>query len=171
MDLVRCYIGLGSNLGNPIQQVLVAIEELARLPQTQQVLSSSLYRSPPLGPQDQPDYINAVVEINTRLSAQELLCQLLDIEQRHGRIRGARRWTARTLDMDILMYGQQIIETAELSIPHPGIAERNFVLYPLQEIAPALRVPQLGLITQLIAGCDQGDLVKLQLEVSRKSIN
>ena len=122
---------------------------------------SSLYRSSPLGPQDQPHYVNAVAAIDTQLSAKPLLQHLLEIEQRQGRIRGAKRWTARTLDLDILLFGQEVIKYQELVVPHPGIAQRNFVLYPLQEIAPELVIPQLGPLSTLIAGCERGDLVKL----------
>jgi 2-amino-4-hydroxy-6-hydroxymethyldihydropteridine diphosphokinase len=162
MNLVLCYVGLGSNLDNPSRQVLSAMEEIAQLPHTQKTLSSSLYGSAPMGPQDQPHYINAVVEILTGLSASQLLRHMLDIERQHGRVRGEERWTARTLDMDILLYGREVIETTELSIPHPGIAQRNFVLYPLQEIAPQLIIPHRGPIAGLVAGCQRGDLVKLQ---------
>ncbi|MGD8593323.1 MAG: 2-amino-4-hydroxy-6-hydroxymethyldihydropteridine diphosphokinase [Gammaproteobacteria bacterium] len=171
MAFVRCYIGLGSNLENPAAQVAKALDELAQLPKSTLIRVSSLYRSPPMGPQDQPDYVNAVAAIDTVLSANVLLQQLLSMEQRHGRVRGERRWTARTLDLDILLYAQQVIQSQDLTIPHPGIAERNFVLYPLQEIAPELVIPQLGPLRSLIAGCDRGDLIKLHDEVSDKSIN
>ncbi len=171
MDFVRCYIGLGSNLDNPARQVASALEKLVQLPQSTLIRASSLYRSPPMGPQDQPDYVNAVAAIDTHLSAEALLQHLLHIEQRHGRVRGLQRWTARTLDLDLLLYGQQLVKSQELTIPHPGIAERNFVLYPLQEIAPELVIPQLGPLSSLIAGCDRGDLIKLQDELSGKSIN
>jgi 2-amino-4-hydroxy-6-hydroxymethyldihydropteridine diphosphokinase len=171
MDFVRCYIGLGSNLENPASQVATALDELALLPQSQLIRASSLYRSPPMGPQDQPDYVNAVAAIDTGLSAEALLQRLLNIEQHHGRVRDRQRWTARTLDLDILLYGQEVIQNQDLTTPHPGIAERNFVLYPLQEIAPELVIPQLGPLSSLIAGCDRGDLIKLHDELSGKSIN
>jgi 2-amino-4-hydroxy-6-hydroxymethyldihydropteridine diphosphokinase len=99
--------------------------------------------------------------VETRLTPEALLQQLLSIEQQHGRTRGPQRWTARTLDLDILLYGEEVISVPTLTVPHPGIAERNFVLYPLQEIAPGLIVPQLGPISSLVAGCELGDLVKL----------
>jgi len=167
MNFVPCYIGLGSNLDNPRQQVLTAMQEIAQLPHTKDIRCSSLYRSSPMGPQDQPDYINAVVEIHTALGAEELLRHLLAIEHGHGRVRGEQRWTARTLDMDILLYGQEVIEVDHLTVPHPGMAQRNFVLYPLLEIAPQLLIPRLGSLASLIAGCEQGDLVKLQVDLSR----
>lgn len=171
MDFVRCYIGLGSNLDSPARQVATALEELARIPLSKLIQASSLYRSPPMGPQDQPDYVNAVAAIDTRLSAEDLLQQLQKIEQHHGRVRSPQRWTARTLDLDLLLYGQQIIKRSELTIPHPGIADRNFVLYPLQEIAPELVIPQLGALSALIAGCDRDDLIQLHDDLSDKSIN
>jgi 2-amino-4-hydroxy-6-hydroxymethyldihydropteridine diphosphokinase len=170
MDAVRCYLGLGSNLDHPARQVGKALEELSQLPESEFIRASSLYRSPPMGPQDQPDYINAVAAIDTRLNASALLQHLLSIEQRHGRTRGSQRWTARPLDLDILLYGPEVIKNQQLTIPHPGIAERNFVLYPLQEIAPDLVIPQLGPLSSLIAGCEPGDLIKLHDELSDKHI-
>ena len=162
MASIRCYIGLGSNLRQPVQQIKTAIEELARLPNTQFRHSSSLYKSSPMGPKNQPDYINAVAVIETELTAMQLLQRLLDIEQQHGRERGEERWTARTLDLDLLLFGQEIINTQRLTVPHPGMAARNFVLYPLAELTPDLEIPQLGLLSELISGCERGDLVKLQ---------
>ena len=148
------FIGLGSNLDNPVEQVCQAIEDLSRWPDIELVNTSSLYLSPPMGPQDQPDYINAVAEIATSLSAHALLAQLLVIEQQHGRIRTGERWTARALDLDLLIYGQKIINEVELVIPHPGLYERAFVLYPLHEIAPDLAVPGYGQVSQLMDHCD-----------------
>ncbi|KPJ95808.1 MAG: 2-amino-4-hydroxy-6-hydroxymethyldihydropteridine pyrophosphokinase [Gammaproteobacteria bacterium SG8_11] len=171
MQSVCCYIGLGSNLDNPARQVTSAIKELNQLPQSQLIHASSLYQSKPMGPQDQPDYVNAVATIDTKLNPEALLQQLLSMEKRHGRVRGSQRWTARTLDLDILLYGQEVITSQNLTIPHPGIAERNFVLYPLHEIAPQLVIPQLGHIESLIAGCERGDLIKLHDGFSGKSIN
>lgn len=122
-----------------------------------------------MGPQDQPDYINAVAAVDTQLSARQLLRQLFAIEQGHGRQRGAQRWSARTLDLDLLMYGQEIVDSDELVVPHPGITLRNFVLYPLFEIAPQLSIPHHGPISTLIAGCERGDLVKLQDNTVQKT--
>ncbi|WP_455210984.1 2-amino-4-hydroxy-6-hydroxymethyldihydropteridine diphosphokinase [Kaarinaea lacus] len=171
MEFVRCYIGLGSNLDNPAQQVATALNELMQLPQSKFIHASSLYESPPMGPPDQPNYVNAVAAIDTCLSAEVLLQHLLNVEQRHGRVRGSQRWTARTLDLDLLLYGQQILKSQLLTIPHPGIAERNFVLYPLQEIAPDLVIPQLGPLSALIAGCGRDDLIKLHNEINDKIIS
>jgi len=135
--MIRTYIALGSNLDNPLAQVRQAIEELARLPGSRMLAASSLYRSPPMGPADQPDYINAVVALETALSAHSLLDALQAIEQAHGRVRGPQRWGPRSLDLDVLLYGREIINDQRLTIPHPGIAERAFVLFPLQEIVAA----------------------------------
>lgn len=135
--MICSYIALGSNLDNPLAQVRQAMEELARLPASRMLAASSLYRSPPMGPADQPDYINAVAALETTLSAHSLLDALQAIEQAHGRVRGPQRWGPRSLDLDMLLYGQEIINDQRLTIPHPGIAERAFVLFPLQEIVTA----------------------------------
>lgn len=157
--MVTTYIGLGSNLENPVQQVKQAISELSQAAGLTLGKTSSLYRSPPLGPPDQPDYINAVAEIATDLSPEQLLLNLQGIEQRHGRIRGAEKWIARTLDLDILLYGDKIITMDGLVIPHCGLYERAFVLYPLQEIAPDdLEIPGHGMLSQLLANCEKGEL-------------
>ncbi len=140
---VTAYIGLGSNLEDPVQQVQRALVELAAIPATRLLRQSSLYRSPPLGPPDQPDYINAVAELSTTLQPLELLDELQHIENAHGRVRGIR-WGARTLDLDLLLYGDRRIDESRLILPHPGLALRAFVLVPLLEIAPALDVPGVG---------------------------
>ena len=124
------YIGLGSNLQNPESQVRRAIQALGELPGSGVQAASSLYRSTPMGPQDQPEYVNAVVQLATGLSPGELLDRLQRVEQAHERVRG-QHWGPRTLDLDILLYGDEVIATERLQIPHPGLAQRNFVLYPL----------------------------------------
>lgn len=144
------FIGIGSNLGEPVQQVEQAIKALAGLEQSRLILCSSLYRSAPVGPQDQPDFINAVVAILTRLAPQGLLTSLQAIENVQGRTRSGERWGPRTLDLDLLVYGQASVATAELTLPHPRIAERNFVLLPLSEIAPHLPIPGLPSVPQLV---------------------
>ncbi len=159
---VDLYIGLGSNLDNPLQQVRQALIELAQLPYCKLIQHSQLYRSDPLGPQDQPDYINAVAQLRTQLQPEPLLDQLQALELRHHRIR-RQHWGARTLDLDILLFGDLQIDSERLQVPHPYIAERSFVLYPLQEIAPALRFPNGDSITQLIARCDRGTLAPVQV--------
>ncbi len=155
------YIGLGSNLNNPEQQVFSALEEINRIKNTQLIASSSLYESAPLGPADQPDYINAVARIETNLSPNELLLELQTLENRHGRKRSATKWQARSLDLDLLVYGDSVINENTLTVPHPEIRHRNFVLYPLHEVCANLSIPGLGLVSQLRAKCDKKGLLKL----------
>jgi 2-amino-4-hydroxy-6-hydroxymethyldihydropteridine diphosphokinase len=157
---VSVYIGLGSNLDGPVDQLNRAITELAELPETELVSRSSLYHSKPMGGMDQPDYVNAVARIDTTLAAEELLKELQMIEAAHGRVR-EKRWGARTLDLDLLLYGSTIIDTPDLQVPHPGVGEREFVLYPLYEIAPELEIPDLGAISDLINKCPSDGLEKL----------
>ncbi len=152
------YIGLGSNLDNPEQQLLSARQAIAAV--FQEVGFSSLYRSPPMAGMIQPDYINAVMAVDTDLSALAVLHSLQDIENQHGRVR-SERWGARTLDLDILLYGDEVIESSELTVPHVGIAERAFVLYPLFEIAPDLQIPKHGALSDLVARCPLSGLEKL----------
>jgi len=152
------YIGIGSNQQDPIKQALQAISALKNLPNTKLTICSSLYCSTPMGPQDQPDYINAVAEIDTQLSAIELLDALQTIEQEQGRVRKENRWGPRTLDLDIILYGQQAIKTERLTVPHYGMHEREFVLYPLFEISPTLALPNGTLLSQLVALCDKNGL-------------
>lgn len=151
------YIGLGSNLENPLQQIKTAIDDLQSLADIQVISVSSLYQSAPMGPADQPDYINAVLSLKTTLPAHQLLDVLQQIEQQHGRVR-KRHWGERTLDLDILLYGAETIDDERLKVPHPGIAQRAFVLYPLAEIAPELEIPGLGHLQDLLPLCPQGDL-------------
>ena len=163
------YIGLGSNLADPQSQVRQAIEELGNLPGTKCLRHSSLYRSAPMmlknraleaDSEGQPDYTNAVAELDTALNPQDLLRELQHLEALHERIR-AERWGPRTLDLDILLYDGRIIESPELTVPHPGLYERNFVLYPLAEIAPDLDIPGEGLLSELLGRCERGSLEKL----------
>jgi len=164
------YIGLGSNLADPYNQVRQAIKELGDLPRITCLRYSSLYRSLPLAPEeqgvlesgsvDQPDYINAVAELDTQLNSLDLLHELQRLEGLHNRVR-AERWGPRTLDLDILLYDDCIIESSELTVPHPGLYERNFVLYPLAEIAPDLDIPGAGLLRELLGRCKRGSLEKL----------
>jgi 2-amino-4-hydroxy-6-hydroxymethyldihydropteridine diphosphokinase len=151
--VARAFIGLGSNLADPVAQVEQALEALARLPDSTFVASSGLYRSEPMGPRDQPDYINAVAALDTRLEAHALLQALQAIERRQGRVRCGARWGPRTLDLDLLLYGKQRCDDEQLTVPHPGIQERPFVLYPLYEIAPDIDVPGLASLAELLAGC------------------
>ncbi|MDX1344344.1 MAG: 2-amino-4-hydroxy-6-hydroxymethyldihydropteridine diphosphokinase [Sedimenticolaceae bacterium] len=145
----RALIGLGSNLDNPRDQVVEALQELSETDGIRLLARSSLYLSEPLGPQDQPDFINAAAAIETTLEPLSLLEVLQAIEQRHGRKR-ERHWGPRTLDLDLLLYDDEQIRHPDLTVPHPAIAERSFVLLPLQEIAPGLVIPGLGSVESLL---------------------
>jgi len=134
-------IGLGSNLNNPIEQVRRALDELAAEPHCELVAHSQLYRSAPVGPQDQPDFINAVAVIRTCLAPHDLLDRLQALEMGHQRVR-KRHWGERTLDLDLLLYGHAIIRTPRLTVPHPFMWERGFVVYPLSEVINHLEQPQ-----------------------------
>lgn len=155
------YVGIGSNLNDPVAQVRQALQALATLPDTQLLGQSSLYHSAPMGPSGQPDYINAVASIETRLSAEALLDALQAIEHAQGRVRTGERWGPRTLDLDLLLYGEEIINTPRLTVPHPGLQQRNFVLYPLQEVAPQLVIPGLGKLAVLVAVCSADGLERI----------
>jgi len=155
------YIGLGSNLDDPQAQVRGALEALAELPGTRLVATSRLYRNPPMGPQDQPDYVNAVAAVSTQLEAGALLAELQAIERARGRVRGAERWGPRRIDLDLLVYGDAHIERSGLSVPHPGIAARAFVLVPLAEIAPNLEIPTLGPVDRLLRDVDPSAVVAI----------
>ncbi len=154
------FIGLGSNLAEPMAQIHSAIEAIDLLDDVSVVSKSSLYSSPPMGPQDQPDYINAVIEIDTTLFAHKLLDQLQEIEQQQGRVR-QRHWGERTIDLDLLIYGGNTLEDERLNVPHPGIALRSFVLHPLAEIAPDLIIPTLGAIQELLKNCPLDGLQRI----------
>lgn len=149
------FIGVGSNLSDPVQQVTAAISELKCLKNTQFIDASSLYETSPMGPQDQPNYINAVAHVRTSLKPIKLLDALQTIEQQHNRTRDTGRWGARTLDLDILDYNGQSVDTARLTLPHPGIAQRSFVLYPLQELDAELHIQSMGRVKDLIHQLDE----------------
>lgn len=140
MTLHCAWIGLGSNLDDPRQQIESAIEALDRLPLTRRVAASPLYASRPVGPQDQPDFINAVACLETRLSPLALLDQLQALEQRHRRTR-ARRWGPRTLDLDLLLFDDSTLCLPRLRVPHPEMTRRAFVLIPLLAVDARLRLP------------------------------
>jgi 2-amino-4-hydroxy-6-hydroxymethyldihydropteridine diphosphokinase len=139
------YVGIGSNLDQPRNHVCLAFEDLARIPDTSVVKRSSLYRSGPLGFADQPDFVNAVAEIETSLPASRLLAELKAIETRHGRRRSFRN-APRPLDLDLLLYGELTMSLAHLTLPHPRMHERAFVLKPLYEVAPHASIPGLGAV-------------------------
>ncbi len=134
--MTRVFIGMGSNLEEPARQLARAADALARLPDTSEHRFSPVYVSEPMGPQNQPSYLNAVVSMDTMLSPSALLAALQHIEIAQGRVRN-ERWGARTLDLDILLYGEEVIDTPELQIPHPGLAHRKFVLQPLKDLVGA----------------------------------
>ena len=143
------YVGIGSNLDEPRRQVLAALTELDRLPHTRVVKKSSLYRSAPMGHTDQPDFINAVAQLETGLPAERLLAELQEVEARHGRARSFPN-APRTLDLDVLLYGNAEIRSTTLTVPHPRMRERAFVLKPLLEIAPELDFDLAGCASQRI---------------------
>lgn len=168
--MIEVYVGLGANLDDPRTQIMQAIDELALLPQSCLLAVSSLYRSAPLVLSDQtgaslptqPDYINAVAKLETTHSPHVLLDALQAIEHAHGRQRNGRRWAARPLDLDILLYGNQQFDDERLQVPHVGMAVRNFVLYPLQEIAPRkLYVAGMGELADLLDKCSPEGLEKI----------
>lgn len=147
------YVALGSNLKDPRRQLQSGFAALARLPQTQLVAQSSLYASAPVGYADQPDFVNAVAAIRTSLVPRALLDALLVIEREHGRVREFPN-APRTLDLDIALYGEQLIHEPGLTVPHPRMHERAFVMAPLAEIAPDAIVPGRGRVRDLLAGVD-----------------
>ena len=140
---MKAFIGLGSNLGDREAMIRLALDDLARLPETTLVKASSLYDTEPVGDVDQPNFLNAVAQIDTELSARQLLWNLQLIEKRLGRVR-TQRWGPRTIDLDLLLYGQLVIEEPDLRVPHPELTRRSFVLVPLVEIEPLLVHPESG---------------------------
>lgn len=164
---VDVFVALGANLGDPVGQLLCAVEEMARLPGTRLLTRSSLYRSRPVGGPEQPDYVNAVAWLATTLPARELLQHCLAIEARHGRRRDGKN-TPRTLDLDLLLYDGLVMHEPGLTLPHPRMHERGFVLQPLAEIAPDVIIPGRGEVRRLLADADVGDLVRLS-ETSRRA--
>lgn len=159
--LLPAYVGLGSNLDDPRAQVERAIAELDRLPGTRCVLRSSLYRSRPLGPVPQPDFVNAAAGLLTQLDPTALLGELKALETRLGRERPVVRWGPRRIDLDLLVHGSARLDGPGLQVPHPGVAVRAFVLAPLAEIAPDLEVPGVGRVRALLEKVDSSDLERL----------
>lgn len=159
----RAYIGLGSNLGDPVSQVLAALEELAAIRGVHLGKCSSLYRTAPVGYAAQPDFVNAVAEIRTTLAPMALLKALQGVEARHGRVREFRN-SPRTLDLDILCYGTQRLENEELVLPHPRAHQRAFVLRPLLEIAPHCVIPGIGPIRHWLERCQDQPTTRLDLD-------
>jgi len=158
MNWIPAYVGLGSNLHDPPQQLRRALAALAALPSTRLVGQSPLYGSRPFGPVSQPDFCNAAAGMLTRLDAAALLAELRALEEKLGRTPSAERWGPRVIDLDLLVYGSERRSDAALTLPHPGIAERSFVLRPLCDIAPELMVPGLGTVATLAARISMTDL-------------
>jgi 2-amino-4-hydroxy-6-hydroxymethyldihydropteridine diphosphokinase len=156
----RCFIALGANLGDPVQTVTAAIAALRGLAQTEFVAASSLYRTAPVGLKHQPDFINAVVELVAVSPAPTLLQSLFEIEARFGRQRSVRN-APRTLDLDLLLYGDERSDDPQLTLPHPRLHQRAFVLAPLAEIAPQLLIPGHGDVGALLRRCADQKIEKL----------
>ena len=158
---VPVYIGMGSNLCNPREQLECALAAIRQLPQSRLLAVSPLYDSAPVGPQDQPRYMNAVVKLATLLSPMELLRALQDIEKAQGRVRSGEQWGPRTLDLDVLLYGDQLIDEEALVVPHPRLAERAFALCPLCDLDPDLMIPGQGKLSPMVQALSRGDTVKI----------
>jgi 2-amino-4-hydroxy-6-hydroxymethyldihydropteridine diphosphokinase len=159
--LQTVYIGLGSNLQSPIEQLNTAKGSLAELPNSHLEMFSSLYQSEPMGPQDQNRYINAVAKLSTSLTPITLLDQLQGIENQQGRVRKIEQWGPRTLDLDLLLYGDRIINSERLTVPHYGMKERAFVIVPLLEIAPELQLPNGSHIVDIMGTLSTEGITKL----------
>ena len=154
------FVGIGANLGDPRAQVAAAFAELDALPSTRVIARSSLYRSAPVGVGPQPDFVNAAASLDTVLDPHALLDALLEIETRHGRER-PHPGAARTLDLDLLLHGTQEVATPVLTLPHPRLHERRFVLEPLAEIAPGLEIPGRGPVEALLARCREQQVERI----------
>ncbi|WP_100658634.1 2-amino-4-hydroxy-6-hydroxymethyldihydropteridine diphosphokinase [Alteromonas flava] len=172
----QVFIGLGSNIPSPIfglpcEQVQQAINKITELDDVELVRASSLYRSAPMGPQEQADYVNAVMHVRCSCSADSLLDQLQSIEQLFGRERKQERWGPRTMDLDILLFDQQIIQTKRLTVPHYGLAGREFVLVPLFEIGPDMVMPDGRPLAAWVADCSLKGLRRMRSEPEVKEIS
>jgi len=149
----KVFVALGSNLGDREGHLLQGAADIADIADCSDLQMSSIYETDPMGPQDQPDYLNTVCLFNCELEPHELLAELKLIERQHGRVQSTERWRARPLDLDIVLFADQRISSAELTVPHVGLAQRSFVLWPLAELAPELVVPDHGPVQQLIKAC------------------
>lgn len=161
LEMVTSYIGLGSNMDEPERQLNRALAALGAVPDASLEACSSFYRSAPLGPQGQPDFLNAVVQLRSTMTAEALLERLLLIERQHGRKRDGPRWGPRVLDLDLLLHGEMVINNARLTVPHPELRRRNFVLIPLLELDPDLEIPRLGRADRLLADSCAGAITRL----------
>jgi len=160
------YVALGSNLSDPARQVESAFAELAKLDDTRLIARSALWQGPPLGPQDQPDFVNAAAGLLTTRSPRDFLDALKAIERRMGRKEPAVRWGPRVIDLDLLVFGDCQVDEPGLALPHPGLHQRNFVLYPLAEIAADLPVPGRGRVGTLRQQVPGGGLERLAMRGS-----
>lgn len=158
------YLSVGGNLQDPVVQVKKALDHIRDSKNIELMQYSSFYKSEPLGGLEQPHYVNAVAKVKTSLSADALLKALQDIENTQGRIRTSERWGPRIIDLDILLYGNEIIQTEALTIPHYGMKEREFVLYPLVEITPDLILPTGESLKELIKNCPKDNLSRIEEE-------
>src|SRR5579863_9983446 len=164
MPWYPAYVSLGSNLDDPAVQVRRALGALSGLPGTRLLRQSSLYGSKPLGPVSQPDYVNAVEGLLTQLEVSDFFSRLQQLERSLGRTPPHERWGPRRIDLDLLLFAQLQLESEQLRLPHPGIVERNFVLYPLAEVAPGLPVPGCGRVAELAARINSEGLWRLDSE-------
>src|SRR5919201_2264860 len=152
-EMARAFVGIGANLGDRERQIRAAIAELAEAEGVELVAASSLRETDPVGYRDQPRFLNGAVVVETQLSPSELLARLLEIERRLGRVRGGGpRFGPRTIDLDLLLYGDETVDEPGLTVPHPRLAERRFALEPLVELDPELEVPGHGSVQALLAG-------------------
>lgn len=158
--MIRAYVALGANLGHPAATVRAALAALSEIPESALIAASSLYRTAPLGLKHQPDFINAVAALDTALAPLALLEALFAIEARFGRSRGVKN-APRTLDLDLLLYGESRMNEARLTLPHPRMHERAFVLAPLAEIAPECSIPGHGGVSELLASCRGQDVARI----------
>ena len=157
------YIGLGSNIEQPYLQIKNALSALDNLPETKVLSNSGYFKSKPMGPEDQPDYVNAVVELQTTMHAAELLAHCQTIERQQGRIK-KRHWGERTIDLDILLYAGDNIESDDLTVPHPGICQRDFVYLPLLKLNPEIEIPGKGLLRDMVQSAGTQTLKNLNTD-------
>lgn len=158
--MTRVYIALGSNLADPLHQVQNALDALAAIPDSQLIATSALYRTPPYGPADQPDYLNAVIALETTLAPEALLDYTQRIELEQGRVRKAERWGPRTLDLDILLFGDLTLNSERLTVPHYDMKNRAFMLLPLAEIAADLQFPDGESVANCLAKLDSSAITR-----------
>lgn len=159
--MITAFIGMGSNLSSPLLQLQQAVDAMAALQGVSLQAVSHCYQSLPMGPSDQPDYVNAVAQLNVNLSCRDLLKALQKIELDQGRARNNQRWGPRTLDLDILLYGDHIIDQPDLVVPHYGMKEREFVIWPLADIASELRLPCGTSLQSLLAAVPANSIKRL----------